>query len=459
MIHDTTICAVATPPGRGAIAVIRMSGKESLSILKKIFIPAGKKHQEILPNTTVYGTLVDGTGEIDRVVVSYYRAPRSYTGEDVVEISCHGSPYIQQTILHLLIRLGAVMAQPGEFTLRAFLNGKVELSQAEAVADVVAASSEASLKLALRQMRGDFAREIASLRDRLLHFSSLLELELDFAEEDVEFADRYKLLDLISGIKRKIDHLTQSFRVGKVIKDGVPVAILGKTNVGKSTLLNALLREEKAIVSEIPGTTRDVIEDVIELEGVLFRFIDTAGIRKSKGRIEQIGIRRSFEKASSAAILLIVIDIREKIEEIQKQAAVVTPSPDQRCIVLLNKADLLPAASVEEKVNRLELPWPVLAISAKNKEGLRNLEQQLLEAVQYHAASNEIIITNARHYEALMHASEAAGRIIEGLKQQIPSDLIAMDMREVLHHLGVISGTITTEEILQNIFKNFCIGK
>jgi len=462
MINNDIICAISTPQGNGAIAVLRLSGNESIALCDKIFkTPTNKRLIDQQPNTLHFGNLVDGERIVDEVVVSIFKGPRSYTGEDVVEISCHGSVYIQQQILQVLIRNGARLAKPGEFTLRAFINGKMDLSQAEAVADLIASSSSAAHKVAIQQMRGGFSSEIASLRDRLLHFISLLELELDFSEEDVEFADRKQLYLLLNNIQILIQKLLKSFELGNVIKNGVPVAIVGHTNVGKSTLLNRILNEEKAIVSDIAGTTRDVIEDVINIEGVSFRFIDTAGIRETSDTIETIGIERTYDRISKASIVLLLVDATESISDIEKAIRTVKNklgAGDKKLIVVINKMD---KADKEFNLNSLLSKNDVIVkISAKTGENMDVLIQELLSVVNLNALNqNEVIITNTRHFEALEKASEALQRAIEGLNVGITGDFMAQDIRETLHYLGEITGEITTDEVLGNIFKNFCIGK
>ena len=462
MINNDIICAISTPQGNGAIAVLRLSGNESIALCDKIFkTPTNKRLIDQQPNTLHFGNLVDGERIVDEVVVSIFKGPKSYTGEDVVEISCHGSVYIQQQILQVLIRNGARLAKPGEFTLRAFINGKMDLSQAEAVADLIASSSSAAHKVAIQQMRGGFSSEIASLRDRLLHFISLLELELDFSEEDVEFADRKQLYLLLNNIQILIQKLLKSFELGNVIKNGVPVAIVGHTNVGKSTLLNRILNEEKAIVSDIAGTTRDVIEDVINIEGVSFRFIDTAGIRETSDTIETIGIERTYDRISKASIVLLLVDATESISDIEKAIRTVKNklgAGDKKLIVVINKMD---KADKEFNLNSLLSKNDVIVkISAKTGENMDVLIQELLSVVNLNALNqNEVIITNTRHFEALEKASEALQRAIEGLNVGITGDFMAQDIRETLHYLGEITGEITTDEVLGNIFKNFCIGK
>jgi tRNA modification GTPase len=461
---DDTICATATGPGNGAIAIIRLSGPDSLSILHAIFTPASKQKdiRKQKGQTIHYGTIQDHEKPLDEVLVSLFKAPHSYTGEDMVEISCHGSSFIQQAILHLLIRQGASAAKPGEFTQRAFLNGKMDLSQAEAVADIVASSSEVSHAIAMNQLRGGFSSAIALLRGQLLQFISLIELELDFSEEEVEFADRARLKTLISAIHKHLSSLSNSFGIGNAIKSGIPVVIAGLPNVGKSTLLNILLNEERAIVSEIPGTTRDVIEDQIHIEGYLFRFIDTAGLRHTEDKVEMIGIRKTWEKLKQASVILLIADAPETEEEILLQVEAVKPEARQKLILVLNKADQLAQGVAAKKAKLIgkKAKVPVVPISAKSRWNLDALKHQLLEQVKLERdLDSGVIVTNARHYEALLHAKEASGRVLSGLKNKITTDLIAQDIREILHYLGEITGEITNDEILGNIFANFCIGK
>jgi tRNA modification GTPase len=463
METNTTICAIATSPGNGAIAVIRLSGKEAVSITDKLFkSPTGKHLKKQAPNTIHFGSIFFKNKLIDEVLVSLFKAPHSYTGEDVVEISCHGSTYVQQKLLQCLTESGATLAKPGEFTLRAFINGKMDLSQAEGVADLIASESDAAHKMAMNQMRGGFSAEIGKLRDQLLHLCSLLELELDFSEEDVEFANRADLKRLVNQIHGVIQHLTDSFSLGNVIKSGVPVAIVGKPNVGKSTLLNTLLQEERALVSEIAGTTRDSIEDVINIQGIRFRLIDTAGIRHTTDTIESLGIERTFSKISQASVILLLTDAVCTKAEIQRQIEALKLSADKQLIVIINKIDLYNEKEIEERIGGHDAfaPYPVLFLSAKHHYHTDALHELLLSSV--HAKTlktSDVVVSNARHYEALKNALEAASRASNGLDISMPSDLIAQDIREILHYLGQITGEITTDDILGNIFKNFCIGK
>lgn len=454
-----TICAISTAPGVGGIAVIRVSGDEAFAIADQIF--AGRSSlKDGMSHKALFGNVMDGDKILDEVLATPFRTPHSFTGEDTVEIACHGSLFIQQRILELLIHKGASMAQPGEFTQRAFMNGKMDLSQAEAVADLIASNSKAAHRLALKQMRGDFSDDLTKLRADLLNFVSLVELELDFGEEDVEFADRSQLRTLTDGIYSHIKQLTDSFSLGNAIKNGIPVTIVGETNVGKSTLLNALLKDDKAIVSDIHGTTRDSIEDVVNLQGVAFRFIDTAGIRHTDDTIESLGIERSYKKMGEADIVLLVIDSSKDEATISHIIKDITERiTDQKLLVLFNKADML---SAEEQANVLHLSQdvPSVCISAKENIGIAALEQQLTTLSNISKAEeNSVIVTNARHYEALVRAQEAIERVNDGLEAQISGDFLAQDIRESMFHLSEITGQIATDDILGNIFKNFCIGK
>jgi len=464
MLDQSTICAISTPPGIGGIAVIRLSGKEAVPIAENIFHSpvTDKRLSDQRANTLHFGAIKSGIDLIDEVVVSLFKAPHSFTGEDIVEISCHGSVYIQQMILQLLISNGARMAKPGEFTQRAFLNGKMDLSQAEAVADLIASGNAAAHKLAISQMRGGFSREINQLRAELLRFAALVELELDFSEEDVEFADRGALIELSTRIAILLKKLTESFRLGNVIKNGIPVAIIGETNVGKSTLLNALLNEDKAIVSDIHGTTRDVIEDVINIDGTLFRFSDTAGIRETTDVIESMGIERSYNQLDKAEIVLLVTDISRSVQPILDRIVKIRDKiADQQLIIIANKVDI----ASDDAQNQLSkfplLPREELVyIAAKSRSNLDELVQMMKRAVDFDSIGpEEIIVSNVRHYEALSLAYSAVGKVIEGLRTGISGDFLAQDIRECLHYLGEITGEVSTDEILGHIFKHFCIGK
>ena len=447
----------------GAIAVIRLSGEGSAALTDLIFrSPSGKKLSEAAANTVHFGRILSDGEVLDEVLVTLFHAPHSFTGEESVEISCHGSLYIQQKMMELLLANGARMAQAGEFTRRAFRNGKFDLSQAEAVADLIASASRASHRVAMNQMRGGFAQKLTLLRDKLLQFVSLIELELDFSEEDVEFANREKLYELTHEIEEEIVRLTDSFRLGNAIKSGIPVAIIGETNAGKSTLLNLLLNEERAIVSDIHGTTRDVIEDVVNMEGVTFRFIDTAGIRQTTDTIETLGIERTYRKIEQASIILWMIDLTTPGEKIKTMAASVIPRmKDKHVILLFNKADLIPE---EERAGMdpiiPELKADRLFISAKQQLNIEQLQQLLVKAAGIPTIGEEdLIVTNLRHYEALNRALEAIHRVEEGLEIGITHDFISQDIRECMFYLGEITGQISTDEILGNIFSKFCIGK
>lgn len=463
-MNQDTICAVSTAPGVGGIAVIRVSGSNAIAICNRIFYPrkAGKELLTQPGYSLTFGNICNESELIDEVLVSLFRTPNSFTGEDTVEITCHGSIYIQQQIMQLLLKEGCRTAQPGEFTQRSFLNGKMDLSQAEAVADLIASTSAGTHKLALSQMRGGFSSELSKLRAQLLDFTSLIELELDFSEEEVEFANRDNLHLLATNIKQLISRLADSFSVGNVIKNGIPVAIIGETNAGKSTLLNLLLNEEKAIVSDIHGTTRDVIEDTISLSGITFRFIDTAGIRETTDTIESLGIERTFQKLAQASIVLWVIDIRTPIHQLESLAATILPkTEDKQLILIFNKADLL---SPEELIQKQELLSHLTAsrlyISAKAQTNTEQIQQLLIKAANLpDIGQNDIIVTNLRHYEALTHAHESISRVLNGLAQQISGDFLSQDIRECMHYLGEITGQISNDEILGNIFGRFCIGK
>lgn len=457
-----TIVALATPQGTGAIAIIRLSGKNTIKICNNIFRNKNLSYKDLSnqkPYTIHYGIILDKKNIIDEVLISLFFSPHSYTGEDVIEISCHGSIFIQQQIIQLLIREGARLANPGEFTLRAFLNKKLDLSQAEAVADLIASRSETAHQLAMRQMRGHFSSRIKLLREKLINFASLIELELDFGEEDVEFADRNDLKSLIAEIIKVIQSLIDSFEIGNVIKKGVPVAIVGKPNTGKSTLLNLLLNEERAIVSEIAGTTRDTIEDEIIVGGVSFRFIDTAGIRKTSDIIESSGVNRTFEKIQQAAIVIYLFDVnktpntnlKDSINELQQHL-----SPKAELIIIGNKID-------ETNVPKLEERYPdfknIVFISAKNNLNINELTKRLISIFNKSEITNNTVVTNARHVEALHKINEALKKVYEGLNQNITGDLLTIDIRTALHYLGEITGEVSTDTLLENIFSKFCIGK
>ena len=463
-MNSDTICAVSTAPGTGGVAIIRISGDQAVAICDALFVPI-RQSKRLLTQpaySLTYGSIMQGEELIDDVLVSLFRNPHSFTGEDTVEITCHGSIYIQQQIMQLLITNGCRTADSGEFTQRAFLNGKMDLSQAEAVADLIASTSAGTHKLAMSQMRGGFSNELTKLRGQLLDFTSLIELELDFSEEDVEFADRSNLRVLATSIEHLISKLANSFSVGNVIKNGVPVAIIGETNAGKSTLLNYLLNEEKAIVSDIHGTTRDVIEDTINIAGTTFRFIDTAGIRETTDAIETIGIERTFQKLDQASIVLWVIDLNTPIDQIEALSQKLQSKvKDKQLILVFNKVDLLTPAMLAEKQDVLStLAAERLFISAQSRSNMDALQQLLIKAANLpQIGQNDIIVTNLRHYEALVHAQEAITRVIEGLMANISGDFLSMDIRECMHYLGIITGNIGNEEILGNIFSKFCVGK
>jgi tRNA modification GTPase len=457
---DDTIMALATASGAGAIAVIRISGKEAFIISDKVFRAKGKKTvSEAESHTIIFGDIVDEEELVDEVLVSVFRNPKSFTGENSVEISCHGSVFIQKRILNLLSKNGCRMAKPGEYTMRAFLNRKMDLSQAEAVADLIASSSEAAHKVAMHQMRGGFSSELKVLREELIHFASLIELELDFAEEDVEFADRRQMVELINRIITTIDRLIGSFELGNVIKEGVQVAIIGEPNAGKSTLLNALLNEERAIVSDIAGTTRDTVEDELVIEGIRYRFVDTAGIRQTTDTIESLGIERTMQKVEQADVVMFLFDastytldqLRAEIDELKSRKA----DLESRLILVANKTD-----KTSEKVESKFEGFNTTSISAKEKTGIEELKSRLTEFVNTAALEeNQIIVTNTRHIEALNGARKSLQEVLQGFDNQMSGDLVAIDIRRSLFYLGEITGEITTDDLLGNIFSKFCIGK
>ena len=460
-MRKDNICALATASGRGAIAVIRVSGPDAIALCDPLFQSKkkGKRLLDVESHTVHLGAFMDAQQLIDEVLITVFKGPHSYTGENVVEISCHGSTFIQQQIIQLLIREGCRTAEPGEFTFRAFMNGKMDLSQAEAVADLISSTNEKSHHLALSQMRGGFSNEIQMLRQELIKFASLIELELDFSTEDVEFADRSQLENLLNRLKQVLRRLIDSFALGNVLKNGIPVAIVGAPNVGKSTLLNALLNEERAIVSDIAGTTRDTVEDEIVIEGIGFRFIDTAGIRDTQDTIESIGIEKTFEKIHEAKVVLYLFDaatanLREVEEDVKKLEHI---TEGKQLIVLANKIDQGDVSQIEQDFASLP---NILFISAKEKEKVQSLKQLLTEKVQQGLLSNEdVVVSNSRHYEALSKALENVVQVQEGLDSGISGDLLAMDIRQALFHLGEITGEITTDDLLDSIFRDFCIGK
>jgi tRNA modification GTPase len=465
MTSDSTITAISTPPGTGGIAVIRVSGNDALKHCNAIFLP--KKESFTLLKQKAYtvsiGSIFNTGGEtIDEVLVTVFHAPHSFTGEDIVEISCHGSLYVQQQILHLLLEQGCVLAKPGEFTQRAFLNGKMDLSQAEAVADLIASTSAASHRMAMNQMRGGFSGELTKLRTQLLDFVSLVELELDFNEEDVEFADRSKLKSLATAIEELILKLSDSFRVGNALKNGIPVALVGETNVGKSTLLNVLLNEEKAIVSEIHGTTRDAIEDSMNIAGITFRFIDTAGIRDTKDKIESMGIERTYQKIEQAGIVLWLVDctqVSEHIEWLTERIA--QKAAGKKVILVFNKIDKI-AVDEREVLNSLfeQFEGERIYISARERINTEGLKKALISAAQLPEINpGDVVVSNIRHFEALQNAHSSICRVIDGIESGISGDFLSQDIRECMHFLGEITGQISNDEILGNIFSKFCIGK
>lgn len=457
---NDTIVALATPPGEGALAIIRLSGPESISLVNSLY--KSKDLSLESSHTLHYGTLYNTSEEIlDEVVVSLYRNPRSYTGEDIIEISCHGSAYIIQQILETCIATGARLANPGEFTLRAFLHGKMDLSQAEAVADLIASESKGAHDLAMKQMRGKFSDEIKKLREELIRFASLIELELDFAEEDVEFANREDLKTLIREILRYIRSLKDSFQLGNVIKTGVPTAIIGRPNAGKSTLLNTILREDRAIVSDIAGTTRDTIESFINIDGVRFRLIDTAGIRESEDTIERIGVERSLKEMESSSLILYIFDASTTTPEDLIAELKTYPIGDKNLIVIANKMDLNPYLRPEEYYDgELVRADNFITLSAINEMNIPHLKHTMVQKVLGAGPSqDDPVISNSRHFEALSQAENALQQALENMSQGVTGDFIAMDIRHSLQALGLITGEVTTDDLLDRIFRDFCIGK
>jgi len=464
-MKSTTITAISTAPGIGGIAVIRVSGKDALQYTDAIFV-SKKKSFSLLQqeaNTVTFGNVVDKQHvDIDEVLVTVFKSPHSFTGEDVVEISCHGSLFVQQKILQLLLEQGCVLAGPGEFTQRAFMNGKMDLSQAEAVADLIASNSASSHRMAMNQMRGGFSNELLKLRTQLLNFVSLIELELDFNEEDVEFADRSKLRSLATDIEKLIARLADSFQVGNALKNGIPVALVGETNVGKSTLLNLLLNEEKAIVSEIHGTTRDVIEDLVNINGISFRFIDTAGIRDTKDKIESMGIERTYQKIEQASIILWIVDCTQLTEHMEwLTERIAKRAEGKKVILVFNKIDKI-AEDEREVLDQLfqQFKGERIYISAKEHINTEGLQNALVLAAQLPTINpGDVVVNNVRHYEALQNALKAIQRVIAGIDSGISGDFLYQDIRECMHFLGEITGAISNDEILGNIFGKFCIGK
>ena len=462
-MHNDTIVALATPSGSGAIAVVRLSGNNAIAIVDAHFKSVINKKSLVQQKThTIHlGHIVDEGRTLDEVLISIFKNPNSYTGEDVVEVSCHGSAYIQQEIIQLFLRKGCRMATAGEFTLRAFLNGKLDLSQAEAVADLISSDNEASHKIAMQQMRGGFSSEIVKLREELLNFASLIELELDFAEEDVEFADRTQFKELVDRISFVLKRLIDSFAVGNVIKNGIPVAIVGEPNVGKSNLLNALLNEDRAIVSEIAGTTRDTIEDEISIGGIGFRFIDTAGIRDTKDIVESIGIKKTFEKIDQSQVVIYLFDAQKNMEQLESVRIEIekirNKHPQKPLLVIANKIDTLDDIQLAEVNNSITDIFP---LSAKTGFGIEQLTNSLLNLINTGSLRNdETIVTNSRHYDALLKAFEEIQKVKHGLETGLSGDLLAIDIKQALNHFGEITGEITTDDLLGNIFANFCIGK
>ncbi len=453
-----TIAAISTPAGTGAIAIVRLSGCDAKLIAERFVKP-------LYDRRATYSTFVAGGEAIDEVVATYYRAPHSYTGDDTVEIACHGSLYIQQTILQELINAGARLAEAGEFTQRAFLNGRLNLSQAEAVADLISSTSEASNRLAMSQLRGGYQQQLRAMRQELLDLTALLELELDFSEEDLEFADRSRLMQLTQNIENEARHLVESFRSGNAVKNGVKVAIVGAPNAGKSTLLNALIGDDRAIVSDIPGTTRDTIEDTIVIDGILVRFIDTAGLRQSDDPIEAEGIRRSQKAAREADVVVYLLDATsDSMSPSDLHIDTLTQSPNQapgisgNLILALNKCDLrCDLDTVKQEFSTLGGQFPIEAISAKLGTGLNKLKRAIVEP--FKTKGETAVLTNMRHYDAMRHLLEAIIQVRHGLDSQIPTDLVAIDLRDAIHQIGTITGEVTTDEILGTIFSRFCIGK
>ncbi len=450
---DETICALATPEGVGALGIIRISGKDAISLVSEIF--DGKKLIEQATHTVHLGKIKDGENILDEVLATIFIAPKSFTGENSVELSCHGSPFIQQKIVELLVKKSCRLAKPGEFTLRAFLNKRLDLSQAEAVADLIASQSAESHRTAMMQMRGGFSNEISILRERLLNFASLIELELDFAEEDVEFANRNELKTFVENIQSIINSLLATFKYGNAIKNGIPTVIVGKPNAGKSTLLNALINEERAIVSEIAGTTRDSIEEIFVIDGILFRLIDTAGIRQhSNDTIEKIGIKRTYEKIEKASIIIYLFDASTSSETEIKNELKLFENINAVVIPVANKTDLLPINSQLFKVSDLQIE-----ISSLKKIGIENLKSKLKDIVSKDKVKNDIIVTNIRHFEALKNTNDSLESVLNGIEINITTELLAFDIRKAIFHLGEITGEITTDDLLANIFSKFCIGK
>ena len=467
ILNNDTICAIATPHGMGAIAVVRVSGPEAISIVSQLFRHNDKPfiQENVVSHKAYYGHIVDNGDWIDEVLVTFFKAPHSFTGEDSAEISVHGSVFIQQKLLQVLISHGCRMAEAGEFTRRAFVNRKFDLAQAEAIADLISSESEAAHRVAINQLKGGFSKELQMMRSNLLEMTSLMELELDFSEEDVEFADRSQLKSLLQETLSHVNKLKDSFRLGNAIKNGIPVAIVGQTNTGKSTLLNALLGEDRAIVSDIAGTTRDTIEETLNINGILYRFIDTAGLRNTDETIEKIGIERSYKKIAEANVVIGMLDATTGYESMLSAANDIRLNVDllnQQLILCINKVDTL-ADQGEAMLGQLRQDLNnddilVICISAKHKYGLNDLYNTLKHS-QPLAHPDTTLVTNVRHYEALLHASESLKQVQQGLEMNIPTDLVSQDLRQALYHLGIITGEISTDEVLGSIFSRFCIGK
>lgn len=461
-----TICAISTPPGIGGIAVARVSGPKSIEITQSLW--KGTDLTQVKSHTAHLGNILDSDGSVlDQALVTVFRTPNSFTGDDVVEISVHGSKYIQRQLINALISSGARLAEPGEFTRRAFISGKLDLAQAEAVADMIASSSKAAHRIAINQMRGGFSKRLSSLREQLLELASLLELELDFSEEDVEFASRKKLLKIAIDVNTEVNRLLRSFKSGSAIKDGIPVAIVGETNAGKSSLLNTILGDDKAIVSDVHGTTRDIVEDTIEIGDYLFRFMDTAGLRDTTDKIESIGIDRAYSAINHSRIIILVIDSTLPLNSkpLQYIRKAIESDDSTKLIIALNKSDLsdtiltIDGMNVILKNNNILSEVPILPISAKNCIGIDTLLNELQMAVAEDDETDNVMVTNLRHCEALSKAAESSQRVINGLQDNLSGDLVAQDLRETIFHLGTITGTITSQDILTNIFSRFCIGK
>jgi tRNA modification GTPase len=461
-LNNDNIIAISTPAGSGAIGIIRLSGPQCVAIVDKFFF--GARLTKADGNTVHYGKIKDEKGVIiDECIATVFKAPRSYTKEDVIELSCHGSPYILKSVMELFLSQGVRMAKAGEFTMRAFLNGQMDLIQAEAVADLIASETKSQHDIAIHQMRGGFSETIKDLREQLIHFASMLELENDFGEEDVEFADRSELQSLCQKALHQITGLVESFSYGNALKQGIPVTIVGRPNVGKSTLLNTLLQEDKAIISNIPGTTRDVIEDTINIKGILFRFVDTAGLRETIDEIESIGISKTYEKIEDAKIILYMDELSEDHKAIAERYQALNLPNRAHKIILLSKADTFHSChmyDVEEAVSTLLNRTKTISISSTNGHGIDAIKDTIVDyANNIKNNASDVVVTNLRHYEALKKIKESLNKVHDGISSGISSDFVAMDIRHALHYIGEISGTVSTDDLLQNIFSNFCIGK